>query len=113
MTKIDAPVPFGGMITSNTAPDPDRDGPRIPSIASTSIYASVYPLPGSVTTTSTICPAGSVFPSTTSRTLPPTPSPKIGTPKYSPGSYSVPGLLISTLSIFLTDWISVIIGSFL
>ena len=111
--NIEAPDPFGGITTCNSAPEPSRVGPRMPPTASTSINAVVYPFPGSVTVTSTICPAGSVVPSTNIETLPPVPSPRIGTPKYSPGSYSVPGFIISTLSIFLADAISLTIGSFL
>ena len=49
--KIDAPVPNGGITTVNSPPEPVVPGPKIPSIASISIDAVVYPIPGEVTTT--------------------------------------------------------------
>ena len=55
-TPPPAPEPSAGMITFNSAPEPDNVGPRIPSIPSTSIDASVYPFPGSVSVTSVIVP---------------------------------------------------------
>ena len=83
--KIDAPVPNGGITTVNSPPEPVVPGPKIPSIASISIDAVVYPIPGEVTTTLLIWP-GIVwlFSSSPSETVistkPPSPSPAIGTP---------------------------------
>ena len=51
-----APVPSAGITTFNSAPEPDNVGPKIPSIPSTSIDASVYPFPGSVNATAVIVP---------------------------------------------------------
>ena len=52
--KIDAPVPNAGITTTNSAPEPVRPAPRIPSIELISIDAVVYPLPGDVTFTALI-----------------------------------------------------------
>ena len=41
LVKIDAPVPNGGMTTTNSAPDPVKPDPNIPLIASMSIVAVV------------------------------------------------------------------------
>ena len=54
LVKIEAPVPAGGITTFRSTPEPVKPAPRIPDIDSTSILATVYPLPGDVTTTSCI-----------------------------------------------------------
>ena len=54
LVKIEAPVPYGGITTTKSAPDPLNPDPRMPGIDCISIFAVVYPLPGEVTVTSTI-----------------------------------------------------------
>ena len=116
LANTTATVPNGGITTSISAPEHANPAPRIPVIASISIFALVYPLPGEVMVTDWIWP-GIVSPSsfvpsaTTIVTRPPSPSPLIGPLLYVPTAYSVPGSLIWTLSIFLEDWIPVTTGN--
>ena len=50
-----------------------------------------------------LTPSESVPSATLIETKPPSPSPPIGTPLYTPTAYSVPGSEISTLSILRED----------
>ena len=78
--KTDAPVPSAGMITSTVPPEPASVLPSIPGIASMSIDAMVYPLPGSVTAALVRVPdPTSSSTSTVMVHLAPSPSPAIGT----------------------------------
>ena len=68
------------MITFTLPPEPASVLPKIPGIASMSIDAVVYPLPGSVTAAPVIVPdPTSSSNSTVIVALAPSPSPAIGT----------------------------------
>ncbi len=58
-----------------------------------------------------LTPSESVPSATVILTKPPSPSPPIGTLLYVPTAYSVPGSLISTLSIFLEEIMLLTTGS--